>query len=166
MTKQYQWFKQITKSKHLTSKSDDEQSIGCSCCCVPIAIAIVGSCSGCTWREGRHGDKDVENGRVNCASRLPLLLPLLDRVQVALGEKYDNVTKMLIMDVSRLLMMLKDCCRFTFRCCVVRVSRLPLSLPLSDCVPDAAATILVALGGKDALAMILTADVCCHCWCW
>ena len=31
----------------------------------PIAIAIVGSCSGCTWREGRHGDKDVDRGRVD-----------------------------------------------------------------------------------------------------
>ena len=39
----------------------------CSCCCDPIAIAIVGSrwCSGCTWREGRHGDKDADRERVN-----------------------------------------------------------------------------------------------------
>ena len=28
-------------------------------------IAIVGSCSGCTWREGCHGDKDVDIGRVD-----------------------------------------------------------------------------------------------------
>ena len=42
------------------------------CCClyVTIAIAIVGlpsgcSCSGCAWREGHRGDKDVHGGPVN-----------------------------------------------------------------------------------------------------
>ena len=67
---------------------------------------------------------------------------------------------LLIEDVSTLLMMRKDCCRSAFRYCVVRVSQLPLLLPLSDRVlVAAAAAILVALGGKDVLAMILTADV-------
>ena len=32
--------------------------------CSDFAITIVGRCSDCTWREGRHGDKDVDKGRV------------------------------------------------------------------------------------------------------
>ena len=58
------------------------------------------------------------------------------------------VTKMLIEDVSRLLMMLKDCCRSAVRCCVVVcVSRFPFPFPfplplsLSNCVPVAAAMV-------------------------
>ena len=83
-----------------------------------------------------------------------LSLPLADRVQVALGGKDVMVTNMLIMDVSRLLIMLKDCCWSTFCCCAVAcVSR--LSLSLSDRVP----VVKVALGGKDVLAMILIADM-------
>ena len=39
-------------------------------CRVMIAIAIVRlhsvcTCSGCTWREGRHGDKDVDGESVD-----------------------------------------------------------------------------------------------------
>ena len=34
---------------------------------IAIAIAIVGLlwCSGYTWREGRHGDEDVDRGRAD-----------------------------------------------------------------------------------------------------
>ena len=61
-------------------------------------------------------------------------LPLSDRVPVALGGK-DVLTMLLIADVLTLLLLIKDCCRSAFRCCVVvcNISRLPL--PLSDCVP-------------------------------
>ena len=54
------------------------------------------------------------------------------------------VVVILIEDVSTLLMMLKDCCWSSFRCCVVvYVSRLPLLLPLSDLVPVAAAVVFL-----------------------
>ena len=45
---------------------------------------------------------------------------------------------LLVEDVSMLLMMLGNCCRSVFHCCVVWVSRFPLTLPLSDCVSVAA----------------------------
>ena len=41
-------------------------------------------------------------------------------------------------------MMLKDCCRSAFQCCVVVcVLRFPFPLPLSDCVPVAAAVVFL-----------------------
>ena len=45
---------------------------------------------------------------------LPLPLPLSDCVPVALGRKVIMVTNMLIKNVSRLLMMLKDFCWSAF----------------------------------------------------
>ena len=36
----------------------------CQYVAIVIVIAIVGSRSGCTWREGRRGDKDVDRERV------------------------------------------------------------------------------------------------------
>ena len=57
-------------------------------------------------------------------------------VPVALGGNEDiMVVIILIEDVLTLLMMLKEYCQSAFRCCVVRVSRFPLPLPLSDRVP-------------------------------
>ena len=92
-------------------------------------------CSGCTWRKGRHGDKDVDRGRIkivdDAKGLLPIHIPLMycclcftiaiaivgSRsgcscccvVPVALGGKDVMVTKMLIEDVLALLMLLKDC---------------------------------------------------------
>ena len=102
-----------------------------------ITIAIVESRSGCSC----------------CCGDVRLPLPLSDRVPVALGGK-NVLTMLLIADVLTLLLMIKDCCRSAFCCCAVCISRFLLTLPLSDRVP-----VLVALGGKDVLAMLLIADV-------
>ena len=50
---------------------------------------------------------------------------------------------LLIENVSALLMMLKDCCRSAFRCCVVCISRLPL--PLWDRVPVVVVVVVVVV---------------------
>ena len=62
---------------------------------------------------------------------------------VALGGKGMSFAMLLI----ALLMMLKVCCWSAFRCCVIRVSRFPLPLPLSDRVPvvDVAAAMVFRL---------------------
>ena len=90
-------------------------------------------CSGCTWREGRRGDHDLDRGRVDAVDdaeglflvRVPLLCCLRVRISidiaivgsrsscscccccgvlVALGGKDVMVTKMMIeTDVSTLL---------------------------------------------------------------
>ena len=66
-------------------------------------------------------------------------------VLVALGAK-DVLAMLLTADVLTLLLMIKDCCRSTFCCCVVvRTSRLPLLLPLSDHIPVVAAATVVFL---------------------
>ena len=73
-----------------------------SCLRVTISIAtIVGSRSGCSC----------------CCD-----------VLVALGRKDVMGVMILIEDVLTLLMMLKDCCRSAFGCCVFCVSRFPLTL--------------------------------------
>ena len=78
---------------------------------------------------------------VVCVSQLPLPLSNRVGVPVALGAK-DALAMLLIADVLTLLLMIKDCCRSAFRCCVVvYASQLPLILPLSDCVPIAAAVV-------------------------
>ena len=83
-------------------------------CCLRVTIAIVTAIAG-------------SRSSCNCCCCCG--------VPVTLGGK-NVLAILLIEDVSSLLMMLKDCCRSTFRCCVVIcVSRLPLLLPLSDCVP-------------------------------
>ena len=86
--------------------------------------------------------------RVPVAAALVFLLPLplSDRVPVALGGKDVMVTRMLIESVSTLLLMIQDCCWSAFRCCVVRVSRLPLP-PLSDRVSVVAVVFLLYLEG-------------------
>ena len=92
---------------------------GCSCCCgVLIAIVIVGSRSDCS-----------------CCCGDP----------VALGGKDVMVKKMLIADVSTLLLMIKDCCQSTIHDCYVVVCVSRLTLPLSDRVP--VVIVPVALGG-------------------
>ena len=66
-------------------------------------------------------------------------------VPVALGAK-DVLAILLIAGVLTLLMMIKDCCRSAFHCCVVvYASRLPLLLPLPNCVPVVAAAAVVFL---------------------
>ena len=87
-------------------------------------------CSGCTWREGRFGNaldsrrvdvvddakgmlpvRVLRDGHVFCVSRLPLPLPLSDRVPVvlvALGRK-DVLVTILMADVLILLMLMMDC---------------------------------------------------------
>ena len=98
----------------------------------------------------------------HCFERQPLVRCSCCCVPVALGGKDAMVVMILIEDVLTLLMMLKDCCRSqsAFRCCVVVcVSRLPLP-PLSDRVSAVVVCcgVLVALGGKDLLAMLLVED--------
>ena len=65
------------------------------------AIAIVGSRSGCT--------SCCCCGVLVAIGIVGLPLALLNYVSVALGGKVVMVTKMLIEDVSTLLMLLKDC---------------------------------------------------------
>ena len=54
----------------------DGSRSSCSCCCrVPIAIALVGSCSGCIWREERIG-KALDSRRVGIVVDDKELLPV------------------------------------------------------------------------------------------
>ena len=107
----------------------------CSCCCcgVPIAIVIVGSCSGCTWREACV-DNALDRGRINvvdgakgllpvrvlllCCLHVTIATPVIvglrsgcgcfccSGVPVAFGGKDVMVTKMLIENL--LLLLIED----------------------------------------------------------
>ena len=95
-------------------------------------------CSNCPWKEGRHGGHDLDRGRIDVVDDAKGLLlvcvPLLCclpvkisvaiaivrsqsscsccsccNVPVALGGKDGMVTKILIENVSTLLLMIQDC---------------------------------------------------------